>query len=219
MAGQDLLNHRSPEEATVRLHYDADADAGKGQLQMITVKAVRAGEEIFNSYGPIGNAELLRRYGFVLAKNPHDCRPLRLRLRTLSRAAKAVVHGAPASPAAARRARKSMRLREGILRRAGIAKSLNVWRVTGRGQVSAKLVETLRVLAMDEADLHAALKGLRLGLPPLPPGGGGGLDAVQHAFVQAVLAGLAERCVAGRPAAARVPRAGAADTRTPRPGC
>jgi SET domain-containing protein 6 len=63
----DMLNHAPPCEASVRLHHDQK----NGCLQMITVRGVKKGEEVFNTYGPLRNAELLRRYGFVLPRNPH----------------------------------------------------------------------------------------------------------------------------------------------------
>ncbi|CEF98036.1 SET domain [Ostreococcus tauri] len=62
----DMLNHAPPCAASVRLNHDP-----KRGLQMITVREVKKGEEVFNTYGPLRNAELLRRYGFVLARNPH----------------------------------------------------------------------------------------------------------------------------------------------------
>lgn len=63
----DMLNHAPPHAASVRLNHDVES----GTLQMITVKKVAKGEEVFNTYGPLRNAELLRRYGFVLSRNPH----------------------------------------------------------------------------------------------------------------------------------------------------
>ena len=63
----DMLNHAPPCDATVRLYHDEKTST----LQMITVREVKKGEEVFNTYGPLRNAELLRRYGFVLARNPH----------------------------------------------------------------------------------------------------------------------------------------------------
>ncbi|KAK9228632.1 hypothetical protein WN944_021586 [Citrus x changshan-huyou] len=41
-------------------------------LQMIMVKDVRAGAEVFNTYGLIGNAALLHRYGFTEPDNQFD---------------------------------------------------------------------------------------------------------------------------------------------------
>lgn len=41
-------------------------------LEMIIVKDVKAGAEVFNTYGSLGNAALLHRYGFTEADNPYD---------------------------------------------------------------------------------------------------------------------------------------------------
>ncbi|GAB2218547.1 hypothetical protein Droror1_Dr00001774 [Drosera rotundifolia] len=41
-------------------------------LEMIIVKDVKAGVEVFNTYGVIGNAALLHRYGFTEADNQFD---------------------------------------------------------------------------------------------------------------------------------------------------
>ena len=63
----DMLNHREPAAASVTLNHDPET----GMLQMIAVKPVRAGAEVFNTYGAAGDSELLRRYGFVMRRNPH----------------------------------------------------------------------------------------------------------------------------------------------------
>lgn len=41
-------------------------------LEMIIVKDVKSGAEVFNTYGSLGNAALLHRYGFTEANNPFD---------------------------------------------------------------------------------------------------------------------------------------------------
>ncbi|XP_052196664.1 ribosomal lysine N-methyltransferase 3 isoform X2 [Diospyros lotus] len=41
-------------------------------LEMIMVKDVKCGAEVFNTYGTLGNAALLHRYGFTEADNPYD---------------------------------------------------------------------------------------------------------------------------------------------------
>ena len=48
-----------------------DYDEATSRLRMIAVKRVAAGEEVFNTYGALGDDELLRRYGFVMRCNPH----------------------------------------------------------------------------------------------------------------------------------------------------
>lgn len=54
----DLLNHRTGCN-NARLFY------GGKRLQMIAIKPIAAGDEVFNTYGELGNFELLRKYGFV----------------------------------------------------------------------------------------------------------------------------------------------------------
>ena len=63
----DMLNHVSPELASVRLEHDERA----ATLKMVCVREVRRGSEVFNTYGALGDDELLRRYGFVARANPH----------------------------------------------------------------------------------------------------------------------------------------------------
>ncbi|XVF14684.1 hypothetical protein REPUB_Repub09cG0082600 [Reevesia pubescens] len=41
-------------------------------LQMIMVREVKSGVEVFNTYGSLGNAALLHRYGFTEPNNPFD---------------------------------------------------------------------------------------------------------------------------------------------------
>ncbi|CAI9780478.1 unnamed protein product [Fraxinus pennsylvanica] len=41
-------------------------------LEMIMIKDVKAGSEVFNTYGSLGNAALLHRYGFTEPDNPFD---------------------------------------------------------------------------------------------------------------------------------------------------
>eukprot|EP00958_Prasinococcus_capsulatus_P003489 scaffold318_cov396-Prasinococcus_capsulatus_cf.AAC.12 len=64
----DFLNHRSPEKANVRLFHCEDSNT----LQMIATRNIAANEEVFNTYGPLGNSELVLRYGFFEEDNPHD---------------------------------------------------------------------------------------------------------------------------------------------------
>ncbi|KAI6699985.1 hypothetical protein NL676_014309 [Syzygium grande] len=41
-------------------------------LEMILIKDVKAGDEVYNTYGTLGNAALLHRYGFTEENNPYD---------------------------------------------------------------------------------------------------------------------------------------------------
>ncbi|CAH9116824.1 unnamed protein product [Cuscuta epithymum] len=55
---------------------DLDSSSIQGDdpsaLEMIMVKNVKAGEEVFNTYGSLGSAALLHRYGFTEPDNPYD---------------------------------------------------------------------------------------------------------------------------------------------------
>lgn len=42
-------------------------------LLLCDAEAIPAGSELINNYGELGNAELLRRFGFVEQNNVHDC--------------------------------------------------------------------------------------------------------------------------------------------------
>ena len=45
---------------------------GNADLEMVMVKDVKVGAEVFNTYGLLGNAALLHRYGFTEPDNPFD---------------------------------------------------------------------------------------------------------------------------------------------------
>ncbi|KAG1848214.1 SET domain-containing protein [Suillus tomentosus] len=61
----DILNARY-DSVNAKLFYE------KHHLQMVTTKPVKAGEQIFNTYGDLPNSDLLRRYGHVdLVPCPH----------------------------------------------------------------------------------------------------------------------------------------------------
>ncbi|KAI9472171.1 MAG: hypothetical protein EXX96DRAFT_583114 [Benjaminiella poitrasii] len=61
----DMLNHKTGFN-NARLFYEADS------LQMKAIKDIKEGEQIFNTYGDLCNADLLRKYGFTDKKNPFD---------------------------------------------------------------------------------------------------------------------------------------------------
>ncbi|GMG99871.1 hypothetical protein Nepgr_001711 [Nepenthes gracilis] len=52
--------------------YPQDVKENSTVLEMIIVKDVKAGVEVFNTYGLMGNAALLHRYGFTEIDNPYD---------------------------------------------------------------------------------------------------------------------------------------------------
>jgi N-lysine methyltransferase SETD6 len=41
----------------------------EGSLTVTSLRPIRAGEEIYNYYGPLSNGDLLRRYGYVTEKH------------------------------------------------------------------------------------------------------------------------------------------------------
>ena len=64
----DMLNHVTG-ICNVRLHHDATHQV----LQMIATKPIKQGEELINNYGPLSDAELFRRFGFIECEaNPNN---------------------------------------------------------------------------------------------------------------------------------------------------
>ena len=60
----DMLDHRPGHRITW--------EAGGGSIRFQCVGGIRAGEQIYNNYGPKGNQELLFTYGFAIEDNPLD---------------------------------------------------------------------------------------------------------------------------------------------------
>ncbi|KAK8952190.1 hypothetical protein KSP39_PZI004246 [Platanthera zijinensis] len=52
--------------------YHGSVNGPNGTLEMIVVKEVEAGGEVFNTYGCMGNAALLHKYGFTESNNPFN---------------------------------------------------------------------------------------------------------------------------------------------------
>lgn len=61
----DLLNHKTGYN-NARLFHEEDS------LQMKAIKDIVKGEQIYNTYGDLCNADLLRKYGFVDEVNEFD---------------------------------------------------------------------------------------------------------------------------------------------------
>ncbi|XP_068648406.1 uncharacterized protein [Aristolochia californica] len=61
-------NHKASSEDAITDSSDDD----QTPLEMIIVREVEAGSEVFNTYGSMGNAALLHRYGFTEPDNPFD---------------------------------------------------------------------------------------------------------------------------------------------------
>lgn len=53
-------------------HLFSSSESNDNFLEMILVKNVKAGDEVFNTYGTLSNAALLHRYGFTEPENPFD---------------------------------------------------------------------------------------------------------------------------------------------------
>eukprot|EP00455_Lapot_gusevi_P007602 TRINITY_DN1323_c0_g1_i7.p1 TRINITY_DN1323_c0_g1~~TRINITY_DN1323_c0_g1_i7.p1 ORF type:complete len:606 (+),score=159.43 TRINITY_DN1323_c0_g1_i7:81-1820(+) len=58
----DILNHNSRLN-NARLHFAPD------RLQMLAIRNISAGEQVYNTYGKLSNSELLLKYGFVNQDN------------------------------------------------------------------------------------------------------------------------------------------------------
>lgn len=61
----DMLNHKTGYN-NARLFHETDG------LQMRAIKDIAEGEQIYNTYGDLCNADLLRKYGFTDDKNEFD---------------------------------------------------------------------------------------------------------------------------------------------------
>ncbi|KAI8376131.1 uncharacterized protein BYT42DRAFT_573524 [Radiomyces spectabilis] len=61
----DMLNHKTGFN-NARLFHEPEA------LQMRAIKPIAAGDQIYNTYGDLCNADLLRKYGFADENNPFD---------------------------------------------------------------------------------------------------------------------------------------------------
>eukprot|EP00835_Amoeboradix_gromovi_P006362 NODE_735_length_4708_cov_0.180122.p2 type:complete len:317 gc:universal NODE_735_length_4708_cov_0.180122:1930-980(-) len=65
----DMLNHSSYHNAQL---YEVDEDSPMQGFAMRATKRITAGEQIFNTYGELGNVDLLMKYGFVEPNNPYE---------------------------------------------------------------------------------------------------------------------------------------------------
>ncbi|KAG0348016.1 hypothetical protein BG004_006310 [Podila humilis] len=59
----DMLNHKTGHN-NARLFHEKDC------LRMVAIKSIKQGQQIYNTYGDLCNADLLRKYGFVDMPNP-----------------------------------------------------------------------------------------------------------------------------------------------------
>ena len=84
----DLLNHHCQKACTCpSLEYSGD----KFQFRMYAHRDIEAGEEVYNTYGDLSDAQLLRSYGFVHKDcfNPQNC--VAIEIRYIVEAAKEVM--------------------------------------------------------------------------------------------------------------------------------
>ena len=147
----DALNHAHPSRASVSLLHDPQA----GCLNMVCTRAHAAGEQVWNSYGPLGDSELVRRYGFAMGDNPHDCCVLR-RSRIVRAAAVTAGHDV---------VRRRVRLLAPWLRRL-LVRGPGAMRVSADGQAPQGVLLALRLLLCSDADAAEARSRLRAGAPP-----------------------------------------------------
>ncbi|KAF8907461.1 hypothetical protein BGZ58_006195, partial [Dissophora ornata] len=61
----DMLNHKTGHN-NARLFHEREC------LRMVAIKPIKAGQQIYNTYGELCNADLLRKYGFVDMPNSHN---------------------------------------------------------------------------------------------------------------------------------------------------
>ncbi|KAF8985332.1 hypothetical protein BGZ46_004897 [Entomortierella lignicola] len=61
----DMLNHKTGFN-NARLFHEKDC------LRMVAIKPIKSGQQIYNTYGDLCNADLLRKYGFVDVPNAHN---------------------------------------------------------------------------------------------------------------------------------------------------
>jgi hypothetical protein len=181
----DALNHAHPHAASVRLHHDA----ARGRLEMVTVRAVAAGAEVFNTYGPLGTSELVRRYGFAAPLeeeegNPHDCAEV---------SGGALRRAAAAAGVAARDVRVGARL----ARQAGLLPRFARFRVPSDGAPPAVLLLALRTLCAGAAAAADAAACLRRAQPPPPLAGAPARRTA--ATLRAALTALATHAAARMP--------------------
>ncbi|KAI8353080.1 hypothetical protein B0O80DRAFT_387401 [Mortierella sp. GBAus27b] len=61
----DMLNHKTGHN-NARLFHEKEC------LRMVAIKSIKSGQQIYNTYGDLCNADLLRKYGFVDVPNPFN---------------------------------------------------------------------------------------------------------------------------------------------------
>uniref|UniRef100_A0A453G7L7 N-lysine methyltransferase n=1 Tax=Aegilops tauschii subsp. strangulata TaxID=200361 RepID=A0A453G7L7_AEGTS len=70
--GDDQSNASADEQSTVENSTANPSGSNDEDLEMIIVREANPGDEVYNTYGTMGNAALLHRYGFTELDNPYD---------------------------------------------------------------------------------------------------------------------------------------------------
>ncbi|EFN55406.1 hypothetical protein CHLNCDRAFT_134525 [Chlorella variabilis] len=148
----------------------AIVDLDAHTLQIVAASAVPAGAEVHNTYGELGNAELVKKYGFALRYNPFTA--VQLDKAALLAAARGAL-----GPARWRR-------RSGLLRRESdvLEEGEEPFEALPNGHISPALFVALRVLcAPDEeaAGWSGIADALRLPAAAAGRAGGGGQEQPQ----------------------------------------
>ncbi|KAL4428485.1 hypothetical protein ABPG75_002574 [Micractinium tetrahymenae] len=144
-------------------------DRDEHTLEIVAASAVPAGAEVHNTYGELGNAELVKKYGFALRQNPFTAVGLDKR-RLLAAAAAAL--GPRRWKARSRLLRDQTEVLE---------EDEEPFEALPNGHVSPALYVALRVLGATDAELaswHGISDALRL--PPAAAAGGRGSSSIQR---------------------------------------
>ena len=137
----DMLNHITG-QCNIRLQHSSK----RGALQMITIKPVNKGEELVNSYGPLSDAELLRRFGFIEAQpNPHNGCEIPL----------AMIAEACQAHCSDLKDQGMLDARLKFLRQHELVSSDGWFKTDAQGKPQPELIEAVRILLLSSADFVA----------------------------------------------------------------
>ncbi|KAL1499083.1 hypothetical protein AB1Y20_013597 [Prymnesium parvum] len=171
----DLVNHASREEERSTVLRRA---AEGGAFELYAERDIAAGEEVLQSYGPLGAAELLRSYGFV-EESPHSSLSA-----THEELIDALVAISPRRGDRRAKARAKAEERMDALKR---AERLPVLFQIGAQEISSHLLTAAQVLVMSDEEYEEWLEvGISLGEEFL--------DEESLSAVQSCLLNLADGC-------------------------
>lgn len=168
----DLFNHKTGAEdvhfTSVSSHCDSDNDSDESNgydenandsdsdlqsqnigdnpavLQMIIVKDVKAGAEVFNTYGSLGNAALLHRYGFTEPDNPYDIVNIDLEL----------VHRWSSSLFSARYSRTRVSLWRKLDYSGCVSQNSEYFEISSEGEPEIELLILLHIMLLPDEAYH-----------------------------------------------------------------